>query len=363
MSDAPTPPVATTPLRVTAVEIDGTVTRPLRWEHGPGETLLGAVREAMLKRGCLREREHKGECLSCALLPQCAVWPLVAPADPTRRQRGVYLRPYVMRVPEAPSGDLPVGTRITYGMTFVQDTGFPNLWGEFAGTFVRSARQIAEWGIGTPVPMPEGPARRGAISVGRARWLNPVTGESQPLILPESGPPVPPIAYAGGTGGIVLPASIATGRLALTFLTPTRLIIAGDTLREPAPQVLVQRILERLESVAAAVEATFPYAIRPDAALASAGRLRLTSVAMHWEGSPERGGFVGTAALVGTPDDLTMVLRVLHWGQTLGVGKGTQQGAGRFVLDPVPPTARVELPNPTDPRPRSPRKAPWQRKS
>ena len=70
-------------------------------------------------------------------------------------------------------------------------------------------------------------------------------------------------------------------------------------------------------------------------------------------GDEARCGFVGSATLAGAPDDLARASAVLRWGAALGVGKGTLQGAGRFVVGPVPETARVELPiNP--PQRRSP---------
>ncbi len=335
--------LVTTPLRVAAIEIDGTVTRTVRFDRAPGEMLLSALREAMLKRGCLRDREHKGACMACALLPECSVWPLVAPADPTRRQSGTYLRPFVLRLPDIPAVDLPPGTQITYGVTCVQDYAFPALWGEFAGAVVRAARQIAEWGIGVPIPdqNSEGPARRGTIAVSRVRWVNPASGETQPLVLPESEKLSPQLVYGGGVIGIEPPASIASGRLSLSFVTPTRIVVAGKTQSRPEPVVLVRRILERLEHVAAVAGAAFPYAIQPDDALAAAARLQMQSVAVHTVGNEVRGGFVGSVVFIGAPDDLQTVLRVLRWGQVLGVGKGTPQGAGRIAIEGTPPTARV----------------------
>ena len=135
----------------------------------------------------------RGNACNCALLPESPVWPFVAPSDPTQRQRGPYLRPFVLRLPAIPPTGLPIGARVTYGMTIVQDTTFPALWGAFGAAFVFAARQIAEWGFGLAVREGEQAARRGAISVGRARWRNPITGENQPFTIPDGQPESPPL--------------------------------------------------------------------------------------------------------------------------------------------------------------------------
>jgi len=331
----------TAPLTIAAVEIDGTVTRPLRFGGSPGEALSAALREAMLKRGCLRDRAHKGQCMNCALLPQCAVWPIVAPADPTRRQRGAYVRPFVVRVPEMKAGGLPVGARLTYGVTLVQDQTFPALWEAFALAFVQAAIQLAEWGFGLAVREGEQAARRGAISVGRVRWVHPITGESEPFTAKAIAPMPPLSATYAPTDD--LPPSADGQSLSLTFLTPTRLVAGGNTLQRPEPVVLLHRIAERLDAVAAAVGADAPHLLDDATFTALIGRLEMRDDATQWIGDDARGGFVGSAMLAGATDDLAQIVHVLRWGAALGVGKGTLHGAGRFVIGPVPPTARITL--------------------
>ncbi|GEM_PF-5439625 len=330
----------TAPLTITTVEIDGVVTRALRFGGAPGDALYAALREAMLKRGCLRDRAHKGECMNCALLPQCAVWPIVAPADPTKRQRGAYVRPFVLRLPEMKAGGLPVGARITYGITIVQDRTFPALWGSFAVAFVQAARQLAEWGFGLAVREGEQAARRGAVSVSRVRWLNPITDETEPFPIADTAA-VPPLTAtlppAGDAAGDERPSH------SLIFLTPTRLVAGGAPLRQPDTAVLLRRLAERLDAVAAAVGADEPHLLADASFLAVMERLAVRADATQWIGDETRGGFVGGATLVGSPDDLARIAVFVRWGAALGVGKGTLQGAGRFVVGPVPPTARVML--------------------
>src|SRR4051812_1595338 len=309
------------PLRITAIEIDGTVTRPLRFGGPPGEALYAALREAMLKRGCLRDRAHKGDCLHCALLPESPVWPMVAPADPTQRQRGPYLRPFVLRVPDIPATGLPVGARVTYGMTLVQDTTFPSLWGAFGAAFVLAARQIAEWGFGLAVREGERAARRGAISVGRARWRNPITGENQPFVVPDGVPGPPPVFAEYGTPGEGTHETRDT--LRLVFVTPTRLVAAGETVRHPDPSVLLRRVAERIDAVAASVGVEQPDLLADEAFVAATSRVELRKDATQWVGDAARGGFTGPATLGGAPEDLARVSEALRWGAALGVGKGT----------------------------------------
>ncbi len=194
-------PKPTHPLRVVSITVNATVTRPLRLAGNAGDAWLPALREAMLKRGCLRDRAHQGQCLNCALLPRCGVWPLIAPTDPTRRQSGIYLRPWVPvppTLPVPPSGTIPVGTQVTHGMTMIQDSTFPALWGRFAAAYVQAARQLAEWGFGAPAPIAGGGVRRGALSVGRVAWLHPVTGETQPFAPDGEADPAPPFWHEEG---------------------------------------------------------------------------------------------------------------------------------------------------------------------
>ncbi len=332
----------TQPLRITAIEIDGNVTRPIQFGGPPGDALHDALREAMLKRGCLRDRAHKGQCMNCALLPQCAVWPVVAPADPTQRQRGPFLRPVVLRLPTIPAQSLPVGTPVTYGATIVQDATFPTLWGALAAAFVHSARQIAEWGVGLQVREGEQAARRGAISVGRVRWVDPVTGESAPFFFPTEGSLEPPLAAHYDAAEI---AAIDRHTLHVTFLTPTRLVAAGTTLRAPDLTILVRRIAERLDAVAERVGAATPDILMNETIIEAAGRVRVRDAGVRWLGDPAKGGFVGPVTLVGESADLAMLAPVLRWGAALGVGKGTLTGNGRFVVGPVPPSAVVTLPS------------------
>ena len=324
------------PLRIAAVEIDGAVTRPLLLDRPFGETVLAALREAMLKRGCLRDRAHKGQCLGCALVPQCAVWPLVAPADPTRHQRGAYLRPFVLRTPTLAAARLPVGTRLTFGATLLQDGSFPAKWSAFAAAFVQAARQVAEWGIGAPVRIGEQAARKGAIAVARVRWVHPLTGATAPYQHAAPQEDSLPLAV---TWGEPTETDTPDDTLRLTFLTPTRLVVAGQSLRAPEPVVLVRRLAERLDSVAAAMRAAPPDLLRDGTLLEAAARLTIARDETAWTGDAARGGFVGAVTLAGAPDDRARVLPALRWGAALGVGKGTLEGLGRFALGPPPATA------------------------
>ncbi|MCA1669922.1 MAG: CRISPR system precrRNA processing endoribonuclease RAMP protein Cas6, partial [Thermomicrobia bacterium] len=115
------------------------------------------------------------------------------------------------------------------------------------------------------------------------------------------------------------------------------------TIQRPDPAILLRRIAERLDGIATAVGAEAPHLLADASFLAAIGRLELRDDTTQWVGDAARGGFVGSATLVGAPDDLARIIPVLQWGAALGVGKGTLQGAGRFVVGPVPPTARIVL--------------------
>ena len=263
------------------------------------------------------------------------------------------MRPWVPRLPDLPPA-VSVGERITLGLVVVQDSTFPTLWGAFAAAFVGAVRQLEEWGFGDLVAAPGGPTRRGALSVGRVRWLHPSTGETQPFVYTEDAPIVPPFFSEGsefnvprseqgqshGEGdvrGRSNPAAVTqhSALLRVSFLTPTRLTAGEAVLRTPEPGTLVQRIVERVEAVCAGVRVV-PPADLDTGAVVAAGRLQIVANETRWAGSDKRGGLQGTVTYGGTADDLAAVLPALRWGQILGVGKGAQNGAGRIEIVDAP---------------------------
>jgi len=355
-------PEATHPLRVVSVTVNATVTRPLRIAGSAGDAWLPAIREAMLKRGCLRDRAQQGQCLNCALLPRCSVWPLIAPTDPTRRQSGVYLHPWIPISPTLPVAStqtpitIPVGTQVTHGITVIQDATFPALWGRFAAAYVQAARQLAEWGFGAPVPAAGsgGGVRRGALSVGRVQWLHPVTGESQPFAPDNETDPSPPFWHGeteemreetSDTGTAPLSDAprpplpplppLSPLVVVVAFLTPTRLVIAGETQRRPDLPLLVRRIGERVETLCTGLRVAVPPSLRGEtrgAAIAAAEQVRIARDETQWVGGLKDGGLSGTITLNGNTYDLAAILPALRWGQALGAGKGAQMGAGRIAV-------------------------------
>jgi len=228
------------------------------------------------------------------------------------------------------AGGLPVGARVTYGMTIAQDQTFPALWEAFALAFMQAAIQLAEWGFGLAVREGEQAARRGAISVGRVRWVNPITGETEPFTTKATSSLPPLSATFAPLEDIAVSEDVQS--YSVTFLTPTRLVAGGTTVRRPDPTILLRRIAERLDVVAAAVGADAPQLLTDGSFTAEMERLGVRDGATQWIGDDARGGFVGSVSIAGAPDDLMQVAEALRWGAALGVGKGTLQGAGRFVV-------------------------------
>lgn len=341
------------PLRVARVIVEGTVTRPLRFQSNGNGSMTDAwdagIREAMLKRGCLRDRAHLGQCLNCALLPQCDVWPLIAPADPTRRQTGAFVRPFIPLPPDLPTGTVPTGTRATHGITVVQDGTFGTLWGQFAVAYVRATRQLAEWGFGTPGAASDGPPRRGALSVAKVQWQNPITGETQPFTADDAIASAPPLWYEepatpaaansddgdDGDDDMPIPDTRLHERLVVEFVTPLRIVAAGETQRRPDLALLVRRIGERAETLCAGLKVSLPPSLQPaahEAAVTIAAGVRIARDETRWEGGHKDGGLVGSITLDIAPHDRAVLLPALRWAQALGVGKGAQTGAGRIAV-------------------------------
>ena len=301
---------------------------------------------------------------------------LVSTLDPEGVRGQDLPRPYVLEPPLDGRTRLAPGERLTFGLTLLGAALplFPYV--------VQALRRLEEIGLG------KGTAggRRGRVRLVEAWAANPLSGERQPVL--HAGettvqmPDVPVTAKQVQAVATHWPRA----RLALQFLTPTRLVAEGRLVRRPEFGVLFHRLWQRLADLsdsrslsgglaaerrpldvlragsAPSEEALVgagrrsaegfqsPISNRPEPAdryhlVGLARQVRLVEDATRWvelesystrqSRSTPIGGFVGRATYEG---DLEPFLPWLVWGQVLHVGKDAVKGNGWYRVEAAPCT-------------------------
>lgn len=233
-------------------------------------------------------------------------------------------RPYVLRAGEV-SED---GRRFRFQLVLI---------GRAARMFPYFALAVKDW------EQPgRGPGRQGA-RLDIARAMHPFDGRDQ-VIYEAPGPELVLPDWQGTLEGLARAADALPGdRLAVEFLTPTRLRFRGEPVRSHPPfHALVSALLRRLETLRdchdlpAVVDDARGLIALSDAVelVAWEGRReqrgrhsRRRGQTMQWE------GFVGQAVYRG---DLRPFLPALKLGELVHVGKGTVFGLGRMALAGAP---------------------------
>jgi hypothetical protein len=325
-------PAAVTATALTAHQLhfDGVVTSPVRLHPHKGSALRGMLFHAL--RGdagspagfCVNRREP--ECHRCPYYAMCPISALLATVDPAS-PRGLNVpRPYTIEPPLGTETLLPPGAPFRFGLTLFASalTLFPYV--------IVGVRELERRGIGLPMPGPDGRPRRGHFRLRRIVARNPVTGSEQ-TILQEGDdlvqtPDLPithdQLAAAPGGGDAVT----------LEFLTPLRLVDEGRLVHRPQFRVLVHRLFERLEALAAHY-AGEPLRFDRPALLALADCVDVVEDRTRWlelaSYSTRRGasspisGFVGRATFRGPLGPFWPWLR---WAEIVHVGKDAVKGNG-----------------------------------
>lgn len=184
------------------------------------------------------------------------------------------------------------------------------------------------------------------IGVGRGRngfrlcavnVIDPISRQSAPLLNgrgDEVGvlPPAP-----SGTAYEKFAAVLAPDRLAVQFLTPTRIICNDALSRKPVFRVWFQRLLERIRLISELY--TEPVWIPFRELLSIADRVETVSDETRWQDGwsysrydgtrKPTGGFIGNVTYQG---DFSALLPYLLVGQSLQVGKNTIKGCGWYEI-------------------------------
>ena len=312
---------------LTAVELN---------EH-QGAALRGALYYG-LRRFCAQQ--HLSSCVECTLVAACPVATLVSTLD-LQAERGRDLpRPYVIDPPLDGRMSLQPGDTLTFGLTLFARALqlFPYV--------VLALSGLEETGLGRRVFAAGG--QRGRMRLAQAAATNPLTGARQAVLSPgERTVRVPDLPI---THQQVLAAAsqYRGGRLALDFLTPTRLVDQGRLVKTPEFGPLVHRLCRRLSDLEREY-ATDEAGQGPGAGMPTqedmyrlvglARQVRLVQDETEWielESYSARqrrrtpiSGFIGRAVYEG---DLAPFLPWLIWGQVAHVGKDAVKGNGWYAV-------------------------------
>lgn len=317
------------------IRVRATAREPLELHEYTGSALRGALFSALWERFCVNKEAPT--CASCPLVQSCPVSSLVAPLrDEATRGRDIP-RPYAIR-PPIPNGhaySFQQGDSFEFGLT---------LFGYRVKLFpyvAMSLQAMSQRGIGRRLQDNEW--QRGRFVVDDVQIHNLLTGEAKVISIEASThtarmqvPDVPTSCIDAELFAKTLPKE----RIMLHFLTPMRLIEDHKLLMRPLLRPLIQRLLERHDSLAREYGGT---------AFDEQTRNVLTEVAekveiMHDEtewtevrsySRRQRKGMAisGLKGTVTYRGDLQPLLPLLAWGMVLQVGKGTTKGNGIYQID------------------------------
>ncbi len=313
----------TTPLTFTHLRFQARAVQNIRLGRYQGaEQLRDALAQVMLRAVCAETRRaQKPSAEHAAVCPAC--WLLAAEVDP-----GVVRRVYAVAGPQPPLDVLTPGQDFHFTLTLF-GRGF-----DFLPYFVLAASAMGEAGVGPG---------RGKFEIRSIHVLNPLTGESYP-ILSEGEKIVRPRNLPIGWKEAEEAAQRypPEGDLRLRFLSPTRLIESDALVKAPDFGVFFRRLLERIDELARqhnGGQKRSPEEVKRLWQLAD--EVRLVDQSTQWVdlwgpsgrtgGRTPMGGFVGWA-----------VYRSKHWsdllpflllGQGVQVGKLTAKGNGVFQVE------------------------------
>lgn len=323
------------PLTLTHLRFTCEATTPLHLDVGgfrAGGALRGALGNVMQRAMCIcppdvRARgERLSECYAC--------WILMGEKGGGDEQRAYSLVPPLPLTPALSHRErgYETGERFDFYVTLYGE-GF-----RYLPHFLLSVNEAGCEGVGY---------RRGTFAVQQVWAVNPLAGQEQ-CVLAE-GERLVHVPSLHVTQADVLTAAdtifsgMCDGRLALNFLTPTRLIDGQHLNKAPDFGVLFSRLLRRVDELS---KQHCGGARRDEAerlALhALADRVRLVEDCTRWvevfSGSQRTGqpsptsGFVGAAIYRAPADVWRPLLPWLVWGQATQVGKSTVKGNGVFSI-------------------------------
>jgi hypothetical protein len=290
-------------------------------ELGPqaGAQLRGALYNALIAQACTAPGGHHDP----AQADWCPVCRLMAREDPTAVRGKDVPRAFAIQPPLDEARRYASGQRLVFGLSLFGDAiaVFPYI--------VLALPTMGHKGVGYG---------RGRFVLRRVEACNPLTGATE-LLMGEGPrrvrqPTLSVTPEQVSAAATQLPAD----RLALNFLTPTRLTEGQALVKRPVFRPLIARLLERFDTLNreyGQAESASPW--QELTTLANA--IRVTEDDTQWvevhSGSRRRGdttpisGFVGKVTYEG---GLAPFREWLLWGQSIQVGKNAVKGDGLYEI-------------------------------
>ena len=333
-------PLTTTHLRFVCEALT-----PLRLEietYRAGQNLRGALGAVMLRAYCAGNANDPAHAATCPVH-----WLLAANEKPGQERRGYTLVPPIPRRNDSPgAGDVPPGRlyepgeRFEFGITLFGDAL------KFLPYFVLAVPEMGRAGVGVG---------RGKFALKSVWAENPFTRERECLLAEGDNlvhTPTLTLTHAeveriaNDKWRIEDDASETENRelkIAVRFVTPTRLIEEGDLAKAPAFEVLFARLLKRVDDLAEEYSGGNGRPREEIVALEQlAARVRLVEAQTRWvevwSGSQRRGarsplsGIVGRAVYAAEREVWRALLPWLLWGQLVQVGKSAVKGNGMIQV-------------------------------
>ncbi len=297
-------------------------------EH-KGAAIRGAIFGAVRYQFCVRKELES--CHQCQLVANCPVSFLLATVDETGRRGDDVPRPYTVQPPLGPAARYEAGESLEFGVTLYARAL------SYLPYLIVAVHNLEQYGLGAKAP--DGRWRRGMFRVEQIIAMDPLDGRTK--LVMAAGDNLVHMPDFGVTHEAVLRRAAAMGepgRLAIEFLTPTRLVDGGRLVQRPQLRPLVQRLIERISSLWEHYAGSSPpldYA----ALMAAAEGVRTVEDGTRWvdlESYSSRrdvrtpiGGFVGRAVFEGA---MATLLPWVIWGEYAHVGKNAVKGDGWYRL-------------------------------
>lgn len=318
-------------LPVASLRFVAVVERAISLPPNAGSTLRGAFGHALKEVGCLY-RGQGAPCETCvenrAALAEdqstrCVYGYIFdtprPPHTPLHERQQEVPHPYVIRLAGGDGGTYPPGARLEF------DVQLFGLALHLAERVVEACVHMTRTGLG---------AGRGTAEVREVWERDPFGVASHPLPSPLGRSDL--TLVAGWNEATARAQSLASGSVALQFLTPTRLVRDGVPARVPEFAVVARALLRRLTTLALFHGGEAPADLF--ALLARhAEEVRLAAWQgewRDWERYSSRqdrrmifGGLVGTAVYEG---DVEPFLPYLVYGQAIHIGKRCTFGEGHY---------------------------------
>jgi hypothetical protein len=326
--------------QVNQLRVSCEVLTPVRLNEHKGSALRGALYYAL--RGNPNPRgawsgfcanKAAAHCAACPVSAVCPVMRLVSTLDENGTHGQDVPRPYIINPPldEGRTCYAP-GDRLTFDLLLAGDAA------QLLPYVVLALDRLAHEGLGARV---DDGGRRGTARITRIDAVQPLTGETGPVLRPNARQVQVPALPVRHTDALAAAARLPTsGELTVHFITPLRLVDQEHLVKVPYFRPLLQRLVERIKNL---VEnfggGAVPYYIgdlrdlAEDVALIEnqATWLELQGYSTRLGRPQMLGGLIGRATYHAV--DWTPFLPWLVWGTLLHAGKNAVKGDGWFGLE------------------------------